>query len=140
MGQLRRWSIHHCLGRIPGPNETLRRLSSPQFAWTFYSAVTQFLGFTRDSDEYKVMGMAADGQPKYDFDSILEVQRKATHFTPRFDRHRTGDARNRQSMSGCSITFRSLFLAAWPVPLSSRSISMWPAPHRSNSNEPAWPL
>ena len=29
----------------------------------FYSAVTQFLGFQSDSDEYKVMGMAAYGEP-----------------------------------------------------------------------------
>jgi carbamoyltransferase len=39
----------------------------------FYSAVTQFLGFDPDSDEYKVMGMAAYGRPVHDFSHILEI-------------------------------------------------------------------
>ena len=46
----------------------------PNSLGLYYSAVTQFLGFTRDSDEYKVMGMAAYGKPTYDFDKILEVR------------------------------------------------------------------
>lgn len=46
----------------------------------FYSAVTQFLGFESDSDEYKVMGMAAYGRPVYDFSPILEVTEDGYQF------------------------------------------------------------
>lgn len=46
----------------------------------FYSAVTQFLGFQSDSDEYKVMGMAAYGSPEYDFSPILAVEPEGYRF------------------------------------------------------------
>ena len=36
----------------------------------FYQAMTQFLGFPYYGDEYKVMGMAAYGEPKY-LDKLL---------------------------------------------------------------------
>ncbi|MEM9505374.1 MAG: carbamoyltransferase N-terminal domain-containing protein, partial [Cyanobacteria bacterium P01_E01_bin.43] len=32
----------------------------------FYATITSFLGFTPDEDEYKVMGLAAYGEPNYD--------------------------------------------------------------------------
>jgi carbamoyltransferase len=46
----------------------------------FYSAVTQYLGFESDSDEYKVMGMAAYGRPVRDFSHILEVTQSGYRF------------------------------------------------------------
>lgn len=45
----------------------------PDSLGVFYSAVTQYLGFLKDSDEYKVMGMAAYGRPRFDLDHVLEV-------------------------------------------------------------------
>lgn len=57
-----------------------REIFRPDSLGLFYSAVTQLLGFTRDSDEYKVMGMAAYGSPRFDLNSILEVTSDGYHF------------------------------------------------------------
>lgn len=46
----------------------------PNSLGLYYAAVTQFLGFLRDSDEYKVMGMAAYGKPRFDFSRVLEFK------------------------------------------------------------------
>lgn len=46
-----------------------RRVSFPHSLGIFYSAMTQYLGFPKYGDEYKVMGLSAYGEP--DFDSLL---------------------------------------------------------------------
>jgi carbamoyltransferase len=43
----------------------------PNSLGIFYHAMTQFLGFKNYGDEYKIMGMAAYGEPKY-FDKIKD--------------------------------------------------------------------
>jgi carbamoyltransferase len=48
-----------------------RRIYFPHSLGIFYSALTQHLGFPNYGDEYKVMGLAAYGQPKY-----LDAMRK----------------------------------------------------------------
>jgi carbamoyltransferase len=45
----------------------------------FYAAMTQFLGFDR-GDEYKVMGLAALGQPNVDMGQIIDVSQPVYHF------------------------------------------------------------
>jgi carbamoyltransferase len=69
----------------------------PHSLGLFYSAVTQYLGFLKFGDEYKVMGLAAYGQPEQ-----LEAFRDIVRFDPRvngngfrlgldyFLHHRTG--------------------------------------------------
>ena len=47
----------------------------PHSLGLFYSAVTQFLGFLKYGDEYKVMGLGAYGQPEH-----LEPFRDIVHF------------------------------------------------------------
>jgi carbamoyltransferase len=47
----------------------------PHSLGLFYSAVTQFLGFLKYGDEYKVMGLGAYGQPEH-----LESFRNFVHF------------------------------------------------------------
>ncbi|MCK5784985.1 MAG: hypothetical protein KAH54_00355 [Candidatus Sabulitectum sp.] len=42
-----------------------RRTHLPVSPGLFYSAVTRFLGFTPDNDEYKVMGLSSYGKPEY---------------------------------------------------------------------------
>jgi hypothetical protein len=61
-----------------GEGTTLNRLESrgyPHSLGIFYSAMTDYLGFLRASDEYKVMGLASYGEPEYldDFRRILRV-------------------------------------------------------------------
>lgn len=48
-------------GRI----EPLHSIDFPHSCGVFYTAFTQWLGFAHYGDEYKVMGLAAYGQPKY---------------------------------------------------------------------------
>jgi carbamoyltransferase len=50
-------------------------IAFPHSLGLFYSAVTQFLGFLKFGDEYKVMGLGAYGQPEQ-----LAAFRKIVHF------------------------------------------------------------
>jgi carbamoyltransferase len=43
----------------------LRRFFLPDSLGIFYAALTQFLGYRANADEYKVMGLAGYGQPRY---------------------------------------------------------------------------
>ncbi len=43
----------------------LREVHYPHSLGVFYSAITDYLGFLRASDEYKVMGLASYGEPEY---------------------------------------------------------------------------
>lgn len=53
--------------------ELLEEIEKPNSLGVFYSVITQYLGFQKDSDEYKVMGMAAYGQPRWDLSGLLEI-------------------------------------------------------------------
>ena len=44
----------------------------PQSLGIFYSLVTQLLGFRRDTDEYKVMGMSSYGKPVINLDWLIK--------------------------------------------------------------------
>lgn len=62
-----------------GTNSGLKKLVSvdlPNSIGLFYSAVTAFLGFRVNEDEYKVMGMAGFGEPEFfsEFMSWFEVK------------------------------------------------------------------
>lgn len=45
--------------------EPLHEIEYPHSLGVFYSAITDYLGFLRASDEYKVMGLASYGEPEY---------------------------------------------------------------------------
>src|SRR6202162_5244179 len=49
----------------------------PHSLGLFYSAVTQYLGFLKFGDEYKVMGLGAYGEPRY-----VEAFRDVVRFSP----------------------------------------------------------
>jgi carbamoyltransferase len=52
--------------------QILKRFERPDSLGLFYSMVTQFCGFTKDSDEYKLMGLAAYGdRSKHDFSWLI---------------------------------------------------------------------
>lgn len=54
------------LGEITdGQLKEFRRTRLPASPGLFYSAVTKYLGFTPDNDEYKVMGLSSYGKPEY---------------------------------------------------------------------------
>ena len=52
--------------------EVVKRFERPNSLGLFYSMLTQFCGFTKDSDEYKLMGLAAYGdKTKYDLSWLI---------------------------------------------------------------------
>lgn len=61
--------------------ELVHRYERPQSLGMFYSMFTQLCGFTRDADEYKLMGLAAYGDSrKYNLDDILSVNENGYFF------------------------------------------------------------
>ncbi len=52
--------------------KVIDQINYPHSLGIFYTAVTQYLGFTNYGDEFKVMGLAALGQPKY-VDRLAEL-------------------------------------------------------------------
>ena len=68
-------------------------ISFPHSLGLYYSAVTQYLGFLKFGDEYKVMGLAAYGQPEF-LDTFRKiVKSNGTRFElglEYFLHHRTG--------------------------------------------------
>ena len=48
-----------------------RLVHAPDSLGFFYSLATQFLGFVKNNDEYKVMALAAYGTPRYDLAQVL---------------------------------------------------------------------
>ncbi len=57
-----------------GDIRRLRQTNYPNSLGVFYSALTDYLGFLRASDEYKVMGLASYGEPVY-YDDLKDVIR-----------------------------------------------------------------
>jgi carbamoyltransferase len=72
-------------------------IAFPHSLGLYYSGVTQYLGFPKFGDEYKVMGLAAYGEPEY-LDSFRDILRFNAHGADRgfrlgleyFTHHRTG--------------------------------------------------
>ncbi len=61
------------LGKGEGTRiETLGAINYPHSLGVFYSAITDYLGFLRASDEYKVMGLAPYGEPEY-YDDLKKL-------------------------------------------------------------------
>ena len=56
-----------------GALKRLRTIEWPNSLGSFYEAFTDLLGFERHGDEWKVMGLAAYGEPTYDLSRILRV-------------------------------------------------------------------
>lgn len=56
----------------------LYQINYPHSLGIFYSAFTQFLGFPKYGDEYKVMGLAGFGQPTY-LDKMQDVVRLSSN-------------------------------------------------------------
>lgn len=65
---------------IDGVIDIQKRVYFPHSLGVFYQALTQFLGFPYYGDEYKIMGLAPYGQPKYrdEMDQIVIQQADGT--------------------------------------------------------------
>ncbi len=63
-----------CLGKGQDM-EVVKRFPKPNSLGIFYSVLTQYVGFQRDNDEYKVMGLSSYGnRGKYDFSWLLSYK------------------------------------------------------------------
>jgi len=60
------------------------RMGKPNSLGVFYSMLTQYLGFGKDDEEYKVMGLASYGEPKYDLSQILRVKGSTYELNPEY--------------------------------------------------------
>lgn len=71
--------------------EALKRVAFPHSMGIFYSAMTQYLGFPKYGDEYKVMGLAAYGEPELaaKLRSVLRVKSGAFELGLEFFQHHT---------------------------------------------------
>ena len=67
-----------------GKIKILDQYKRPQSLGLFYSMMTQFCGFRKDSDEYKLMGLSAYGRPKYDLNPILSINKDSYEFNEDF--------------------------------------------------------
>ena len=53
----------------------VKRIDRPNSLGIFYSMITQYCGFSRDRDEYKLMGLSSYGnKTKYDFTDIIKFE------------------------------------------------------------------
>ena len=68
---------------IKGGIKPLKYISSKNSLGNFYSAATEFLGYS-DGDEYKVMGLASYGKPKVNLDQILMNSDNLWKLNPKF--------------------------------------------------------
>lgn len=58
-----------------GRLQILQRYQRPLSLGVYYSLLTQYCGFLKDSDEYKLMGLAAYGNPdRFDFSWLLDFR------------------------------------------------------------------
>ncbi len=62
------------------------RIGKPNSLGVFYSMLTQYLGFGKDDEEYKMMGLASYGEPRYDLSEILRPEGEAYRLNPAFVR------------------------------------------------------
>ncbi|MCI0746939.1 MAG: carbamoyltransferase [Verrucomicrobia subdivision 3 bacterium] len=89
------------------------RVYFPHSLGIFYSAVTQYLGFPYFGDEYKVMGLAPYGEPKF-IDAMRQVVHLQSDGTFRlnlkFFRHHTDNVT--YSWNNCSPEVGTLYTAA----------------------------
>lgn len=64
--------------------EALREIEVPHSLGRAYSEFTEYLGFERNNDEYKVMGLASYGEPRFDLSKIMRTTEDAYELDPAF--------------------------------------------------------
>jgi len=68
-----------------GSFEVVDRFSRPNSFGLFYQMITQICGFTKDSDEYKVMGLSSWGdRKKYEFSDVLFFENGTIQLNQKF--------------------------------------------------------
>ncbi len=95
-----------------GHIEIDQRVYFPHSLGIFYSAITQFIGFPHYGDEYKVMGLAPYGEPKYleQMRELVRIQADGTFkLNLKYFRHHTDNVA--YSWNDCSPEVGILYTA-----------------------------
>jgi carbamoyltransferase len=119
--------------------ETIREIRFPHSIGLFYGAVTQYLGFKPDSDEWKVMalGSFADGDSRYldplsdlvtvrpdgTFELALEYFEHYNHWDKRLYSDKFVDAFGKPRSPGDELTTRHYEIAAAAQTVFERSVA-----------------
>lgn len=82
------WAATWCGAGRGATITRLRQINYPNSLGVFYSALTDYLGFLRASDEYKVMGLASYGEPSY-YEQFKKVLRPDENGDYRIDHRYT---------------------------------------------------
>ncbi len=107
----------HILGRVTYPNSL----------GVFYSAMTQYLGFPKYGDEYKVMGLASFGQPNAmnEMHQLVGLQKDGTfRLDLRYFLHHVNDVS--YNWKDCAPSFQQLF--------SNKLITLLGPPRRNSDS------
>ena len=92
----------------------LKTIDFPHSMGSFYETVTEYLGYTPDSDEWKVMGMAAYGNKKKfkkEFDLLIKSKSEYNYeLNLNYFNHYNFDSQNR-----FSLKFEKLFQKIKPI-------------------------
>jgi carbamoyltransferase len=83
--------------------DVIKQINFPHSLGLFYSAFTYYLGFKVNSGEYKVMGLAPYGEPKYKqliFDKLIDVREDGSfHLDMSYFNYATGLTMTNQKFS-----------------------------------------
>ncbi len=82
----------------------LKEIGKPDSLGIFYSVLTQYLGFEKDDEEYKVMGLSSYGKPTHDFSKILEPWEDAYRFNVDYLKSTKNPERPAPSKQECLFT------------------------------------
>lgn len=90
----------------------LCRIRKPNSLGAFYAMMTQYLGFEKDEDEYKVMGLAAYGEPTVDLSWLLQPDGDAYRLNENYLKaslqpHRPGPSRQERLFIDLPLPQRS---------------------------------
>jgi carbamoyltransferase len=101
------------------------RVYFPHSLGIFYTVITQFLGFPYYGDEYKVMGLAPYGEPKYlpQMRQIVQIQPDGTYrLNLKYFRHHSDDVHYTWDDCCPEVGTSARKVKPW-----SRSTATWPA-------------
>ncbi len=77
-------ALQKAIGR-QGNIELIEQIPRTNSLGIFYSIMTQFCGFLRDTDEYKLMGLAPYGQAdKINLDDVIDINQNSYQINPQF--------------------------------------------------------
>ena len=70
------WKTNQMFYGKNGSIEPIKHIEFPNSLGLLYSTITAFLGFMVNNDEYKVMGLAAYGEPSFreEFQELIDIQ------------------------------------------------------------------